>query len=127
VRQPAVLFAILFAASAASGQWLETTIRLPDSLAGLVSPRRFAYVSASNAVYVGGAGYGCVLVIDGATNQKVKRIQAGLDIWDLCCNPNNNKVYCAANANNTLTVIDGATHEVITNLTVPEFPLALCS
>ena len=93
--------AICCCLSAVSGQWLETTIYLPDSFGGLTQPQCLVYDSLNNFVYVGGAE--CVMAIDGATNRRVARIPTGLGTRALCVSPEN-KVYCASN--DSVTVID---------------------
>lgn len=59
-----------------SAQWLETTIYLPDSLSGIAYPLVFTYNPTNNKIYVGGDG-DYVIVIDGATNQKIAKIPVG--------------------------------------------------
>jgi hypothetical protein len=70
----AVLLALCCCLSAAHSQWLEETIYLPDSCSGLICPECLAYDSANNTVYVAGDGGGCVIAIDGTTNQGIARI-----------------------------------------------------
>ncbi|MEO0182771.1 MAG: FlgD immunoglobulin-like domain containing protein [candidate division WOR-3 bacterium] len=111
--------------SIATAQWLETTIYIPDSLCGVIEPCAFTYNSTNNKIYVGGGG-SRVIVIDGATNQKIAAIPVGVKISDLCYNPTNNKVYCANYFSNDVTVIDGATDSVITTIRVGSQPCALC-
>jgi len=81
-------------ASSASGQYLETTIMLPDTLGWLGWPWSLVHNPQNNKVYVG-----CddgVLVIDGTTNQRLARIKmTGGRVGALCYNPQNNKIYCA--------------------------------
>ncbi|MEO0136041.1 MAG: FlgD immunoglobulin-like domain containing protein [candidate division WOR-3 bacterium] len=111
--------------SIATAQWLETTIYIPDSLCGVIEPCAFTYNSTNNKIYVGGGG-SRVIVIDGATNQKIAAIPVGVKISDLCYNPTNNKVYCANEYSDNVTVIDGATDSVITTIRVGSQPCALC-
>ncbi len=44
----------------------------------------------------------------------------------LCYNPTNNKVYCANDGSDSVTVIDGATNSVIATVAVGDWPCALC-
>jgi hypothetical protein len=46
----------LLVVSLVSGQVLEKTIYLPDSLSGMPNPQCLAYNSTNNTVYVGGGG-----------------------------------------------------------------------
>ncbi|MCK4252773.1 hypothetical protein KAX97_15105, partial [candidate division WOR-3 bacterium] len=108
-----------------SGQWLETTIYVPDSLCGVHNPQAFTYNETNNTIYVGGYNGDCVIAIDGATNEKIARIPAGGDIQALCWNSINNKIYCANQLSANVTVINGATNAVITTIAVGSYPWAL--
>jgi YVTN family beta-propeller protein len=118
------LLLLLFLPLLLSAQWLETTIYIPDFLSGIQAPQAFVYNPANNTVYVGGARGDCVIAIDGATDEKIARIPAGENIKAMCWNstnnkvysaynPTSNKVYCASFYGGAITVIDGATNEVI--------------
>ena len=48
-------------------------------------------------------------VIDGATDSVIATVTAGSAPYALCYNPTNNKVYCANDGSDNVTVIDGAT------------------
>jgi len=116
----------LFFSPALYCQWLETTIYIPDSLSGILFPRAFTYNATNNKIYVGGAYGDCVIVIDGATNQKIAKIPAGSYITALCWNQTDNKVYCANEDSDDVTIIDGANNQVLATVTVGRDPLALC-
>lgn len=66
-----------------SAQWLETTIYVPDSLCGVISPRAFTYNGTNNKIYVGGWNGNSVVVIDGATDTKIARIPVHLKRWQV--------------------------------------------
>lgn len=106
------------------GQWLEETIYIPDSLSGITCPICLTYNSTNNKIYVGGEG-NCVIVIDGATNEKIAKIPVGDYPYALVWNSTNNKVYCANYLSRNVTVIDGATNTVDTTITVGDYPRAL--
>jgi len=108
-------------------QWLETTINVPDSLCGMTDPQAFTYNAMNNKIYVGGRTGNNVIVIDGATNEKIAKIPAGPDIIALCWNSTNDKVYCANYGSNTVTVIDGVSNSMITTIPVGKGPYALVS
>ena len=110
--------------SAASAQWLEETIWLPDSFSWPLDPQCLVCDSANNTVYVGGYG-DYVFAIDGATNRKVARIPVR-SAGALCYNPTNNKVYCANSGSASVTVIDGATNAVLATAAASGWPCALC-
>jgi YVTN family beta-propeller protein len=126
MRFASALLAVGCLLSIAPGQWLETTIMLPDSLCGLRHPRCLTYNSVNNTICVGGDDGECVLAIDGATNQKIARIPTGSYGIALCYNPTNNKVYCANSWSDDVTVIDGASNSVITTVAAGDYPCALC-
>jgi len=107
------------------GQWLETTIYLPDSLSGISRPQAFTYNATNNKIYVGGEYGDGVIVIDGATNQVIATIPVGDGPCALIWNSTNNKVYCANIDSDNVTVIDGATNQVITTIPVGDAPRAL--
>ena len=49
-----LLASIFLPLSLASGQWLETTIYVPDSLCGVIGAQALTYNTANNKIYVGG-------------------------------------------------------------------------
>ncbi len=84
---------VLLAASLASGQWLETTFGVPDSLCGgILNPQDAVYNSANGHVYIGGHGGYEVAVLDGTTGAKVAKIPVGSGVADACCDTAGNKV-----------------------------------
>ena len=54
-----VLASLSLLAVVASGQWLESTVILPDSLGGMGWPQSLAYDSVSGTMYVGGEVRDC--------------------------------------------------------------------
>jgi len=105
-----ITFFLLLLPILLSAQWLETTIYIPDSLCGIHDPQTFTYNPTNNKIYVGGAYSNYVIVIDGASNQKIAKIPVGSYTLALCYNPTNNKVYCANMLSDNVTVIDGDTN-----------------
>jgi len=96
--------------SAASGQYVEATIYLPDSFSGFPSVRSVVYHSPNSTVYVGGEG-GPLLAVDARTNAKLARIPVSPGLHNLLCSATRgNKVYSASTNTATLDVIDGATN-----------------
>ena len=59
MKTTTVLLAVGCLLAAASGQWLEATIDLGDSLGGLIHPHCLAYNSTENTIYVGGESGRC--------------------------------------------------------------------
>ena len=64
-------------------------------------------------------------MIDGETNNIIATIPVGAWPIDLTYNPANNKIYCANNWRDTVTVIDGTINSVITAIPVGDEPYAL--
>jgi len=117
---------LLVAVAVLPGQWLESTLRLPDTLGGLRSLRCIACNTANNRMYVSGQEGECTIAIDGATSKKVARIPSGYFTIDACYNPVANKVYTANYYDDRLTVIDGAGDTVLATVMVGDRPVALC-
>ena len=115
---------VLLVVSFASGQWVETSILLPDSLGSLYGPMQLAYNAANNRVYVGGNSG--VLVVDGTTNQRLDLIRTGSAAGALCYVPQSNKVYCANYDSANVVVIDGVTDSIIAKVTTGRGPVGLC-
>jgi YVTN family beta-propeller protein len=99
------------------------TIWLPDKLSGVVHPRAFTYNPVTDKIYVCGGRR--VLVIDGATDQKIAGITVGEDTWALACDTFHNKVYCANRGSDNVTVIDGRGDSVITTVKAGDEPVSL--
>jgi len=99
------------------------TIWLPDNLGGVSCPRAFTYNSINNKIYV--CGDERVVVIDGATNERIAGSTVGKGAYALAYNPTNNKIYCANWNSDNVTIIDGASNSVITTVGVGHHPLVL--
>lgn len=112
-------------ASPLSAQYLETTIKLPDTLGWLSFPWSLAHNPQNNKVYVG-----CddgILIIDGSTNQRLARIKlTGGRVHSLCYSPQNNRVFCADGYQDYVFVVGGASDSIITSIGVGREPYTLC-
>jgi len=109
----------------ALGQWVETTVVLPDSLGSLEWPRALLFDSLNQTVYLGGEFGRCIIGIDPQTTRPRYRIGVGVDVRAFCLNTTDNKVYTADRLNNAVTVIAGATGQVVTRIPVGAGPFAL--
>jgi YVTN family beta-propeller protein len=113
VRLFAALLILVCAVSVSSGQYVETTVPLPDSLPTLVDIRALVYHSTNSTIYVCGSWDSTILAVDARTNKKLAGICTGEGSHRVLCSaPPENKVYCA-NYDATVTVIDGATNQVV--------------
>jgi YVTN family beta-propeller protein len=119
-----LLLAIGCVLSAASAQWLETTIYLPDSAGGVLQPRTVASDPAGTKVYIGGRTPG-VSVLDAGTGQRRYRIATGGQVSAICHVPVRNKVYIASRESDSVTVADGSTGQVLASVAVGHGPAAL--
>ena len=61
-------------------------------------------------------------VIDGASNQVITTVAAGIRPCALCYNPQHDKVYCANVAATNVTVIDGTSNQVIATVAAGSWP-----
>src|SRR3990167_2974144 len=107
------------------------------------NPRGVAVNPNTNRVYVANADNNNVSVIDGATNQVIATIKVGDIPFDgvgfglftaafkvgklgVCVNPSTNRVYVTNADSNNVSVIDGATNQVIAIVPVENSPLGVC-
>ena len=109
MRTATGILAVCCCLSAVSGQRLETTVYLPDSLCAVPGPQHIVYNRANQTVYVAGRGLG-VLAIAGSTGRKETVVETGVYAHAMCCDPVLNKVYVATW--NEVVVIDGSSNAV---------------
>jgi hypothetical protein len=76
----AVLELLVVVVSAASGQWLEATVFIPDSLGGLRFPSRLVYDSADNRVFVAGESTRTLFAFDATDGHGEARIPLGANV-----------------------------------------------
>ncbi len=124
MRLIAVLFMLCCVASWSPGQWVETTIVLPDSTSGLTSVGSLVFHSPTNTIYVGGDG-SYLVAVNAHANSKLKSTAVPVGPHLLCSDPAGNKVYCA-NKDATITAIDGATNQPIRTFSVERRVTDLC-
>jgi len=100
-----------------SGQWVETTIPLPDTLPKLSYVGSLVFHSPNSTIYVGG-DEGCLIAVNAETNVKLdKVVYVGPGPHLMYSVPLENKVYCT-NDDATITVIDGATNQPVKTFSV---------
>jgi len=117
-----LLLALCLAAGAACGQWLETTIYLPDQSC----PHGLCYNPHDNKVYCANHSSGNLIIIDGATNQVIKTLEVGGSPLAMCYVPVGNRIYCANYFGTSVAVIDGSTDTVVKQVLTGRQPAALC-
>ena len=120
MRLFAALLILVCAASVSTGQYVETTVLLPDSLPTLMDIRALVYHSTNSTIYAGGSWDSTVIAVDARTNTKLAGVSVGPGPHRIfCSDPPDNKVYCA-NYDSTVTVIDGATNQVVRTFAVEQ-------
>ncbi len=87
------------------GQYLETTIYLPDSFSDIIYSQAFAYNDTDNKIYVGGYDGNCVIMIDGTTNNVITIITVGDGPLTFAWNPLQNRTYVANYIGSSISVI----------------------
>jgi len=125
MRTASIFLAVCCWLSAAVGQWLETTIPVPDTFGGLSMPNCLAYDTIDNTVFVAGEYTERILVLDAPSGRRVGWVPFAGDIRSLCYNPVSNKVYAAAGDRDMVAVIDAATRQIVETLPVGSRPYAL--
>jgi YVTN family beta-propeller protein len=115
---------LLVLISVSLGQWVETTIPLPDSISGLRSVGAIQFRSANHAMYVGGDGR--LIVVDAATREKLAGV--GLPGWvDMMCSSTaSNKLYCASRGGQSVYVVDCATNHYVRAVRLSGDPREMC-
>ena len=80
------------ALSLSFGQYVETSILLPDSVSGLTEVGSLVFHPPTNTIYVGG-DESLLVAVNAQTNVKLKRVAVGEGPHVLCSDPPGNKVY----------------------------------
>ncbi len=110
--------------SFSSGQWVETTILLPDSLGGMDGICAMQFHSPNHTVYVGGNG--TLIAVDAGTYQKLARITFSGWLNFMCSSTASNKVYCASFYQQWVRVIDCATNSYVASIALDGEPREMC-
>ncbi len=104
----------LLLASSASGQFLEATIMLPDTLGPMNGPYHLAWDEnpAHPRLYIGGeADSGGVIVAEAITCKRLARVSTG-PVKALCFVPPQGKLYVARLDTNSILVVNCATNQI---------------
>ncbi len=105
--------------SLAPGQWVETTLVLPDPMSGFGSPGAMLYNTGNNFLFVG-----CdngVAIVDGFSNQLITHTSTrDLKSGVACYASQVNKLYwLGGSSGGTTFVLDGATGRELSHITTP--------
>ncbi len=99
------------------GQWLETVIGGPASA--------LCYGPVNNKVYCSSLASRSLVVIDGATNQRIATIPDAGGV-SLLYNPARNVIYSAMYWDSAIAVVDGASNSVIARPKIGGTPKVMC-
>ncbi|MBN2464850.1 hypothetical protein JXD38_04415 [candidate division WOR-3 bacterium] len=100
------------------------TILLPDSLGPLRPGYHLAFGSSTNNIYVASESSD-IIVVDGNTFQRMKRINTGTPIGGALLVSQHNKLYCSYPQQGRIAIIDCATNSVLGTIQVGTRPTSL--
>jgi len=101
------------------------TILLPDSLGPLRPPYHLAFGSSTDNIYVASESAD-IVVIDGNTFQRIKRIYTGTPVGGALLVSQHNMLYCSYPQQGRIGVIDCATNTIVGSIQVGTRPTLLC-
>jgi len=101
------------------------TILLPDSLGPLRPGYHLAFGSSTNNIYVASESSD-IIVVDGETFQRIKRINTGTPVGGALLVAQHNKLYCSYPSQGRIGVIDCATNNTLGSIQVSTRPKLLC-
>jgi YVTN family beta-propeller protein len=107
---------------AAGGQWLETTIYLPDSS----RPNALCYNAENSRLYCANSAGNNISVIDGRFNGLIRNIPVGRRPSLLCLDGSGDKLYCANTEDDDIAVIDCRLDSVVARISSLPWPWDLC-
>ncbi len=118
MKSKLILLAVCLLAALASGQWLETVLELP-------SPSALCYGPTNNKVYCSSSPSQSLVVIDGATNQRITNIPDAGGV-SLLYNPASNVIYSGMYWDSAIAVVDGVSNSVIARPKIGGTPKTMC-
>jgi hypothetical protein len=101
------------------------TILLPDSLGPLRPGYHLAFGSSTNNIYVASESSD-IIVVDGNTFRRIKRIYTGTPVGSVLLVNQHNKLYCTYPSQGRIGVIDCVTNSIIGSIPVSTRPKLLC-
>lgn len=116
----------LLLVAAASAQFVETTIRVPDTLCCQRMPEAIAYDTVDSRVYVGGdSNY--LLAIDPAVNRRTAKVEVGRAPQVLSWMPSVNKVFAYCISSNELSIVECSRNREVARLPLSSSVYLLCA
>jgi DNA-binding beta-propeller fold protein YncE len=101
------------------------TIMLPDSLGPLRPPYHLAFGSSTDNIYVASESSD-IMVVDGNTFQRIKRINTGTPVGGALLVSQHNRLYCSYLQQGRVGVIDYTTNDTVGSIEVSKRPKLLC-
>jgi DNA-binding beta-propeller fold protein YncE len=117
--------ALVLGAGIGWGQPVPDTIALPDSLGPLRPGYHLAFGSSTSNIYVASESSD-IIVVDGNSFQRIKRINTGTPVGGALLVSQHNKLYCSYPQQGRIGVIDCATNTVIGSIQAGTRPTLLC-
>jgi len=116
--------ALVLGVSIGWSQPVPDTILLPDSLGPLRPPYHLAFGSSTDNIYVASESSD-IIVVDGETFQRIKRINTG-PVGGALLVSQHNRLYCSHPSQGRIGVIDCSTNNVVGSILVGTRPTLLC-
>jgi DNA-binding beta-propeller fold protein YncE len=101
------------------------TIQLPDSLGPLRPGYHLAFGSSTSNIYVASESSD-IIVVDGNTFQRIKRINTGTPVGSVLLVSQHNKLYCTYPSRGRIGIIDCITNDTVGSIQVSSRPWVLC-
>jgi YVTN family beta-propeller protein len=122
MRLATVLVALGCILPIASGQWLETTIRVPDTFGLPRGERSLAYDPEHQVMFIAGDESDSILVADVHTYRPVERFAVGGPVSALARPSNRSVLFCALCDSDRVIALDCGTHQPVTQYDVGDRP-----
>jgi len=119
------LAAVLSLVAVVHAQPVPDTILLPDSLGPLRPGYHLAFGSSTDNIYVASESSD-IIVVDGETFQRIKRINTGTPVGGALLVSQHNRLYCSYPQQGRIGVIDCATNSLVRTIEVGTRPKLLC-
>ncbi|MBM3332835.1 YncE family protein, partial [candidate division WOR-3 bacterium] len=101
------------------------TIILPDSLGPIRPPYHLAFGSSTDNIYVA-SETSDIIVVDGKTFQRIKRIYTNAGVGGALLVAEHNKLYCTYPSRGRIGIIDCVTNDTVGSIPVSTRPKLLC-
>jgi len=124
---PLLAFALALGIGVSYG-WMPSvpdTILLPDSLGPLRPPYHLAFGNSTDNIYVASESSD-IIVVDGNTFQRIKRINTGTPVGVALLASQHNKLYCTYPSQGRIGIIDCTTNDTVGSIPVSTRPKLLC-